>query len=217
MKKKSHITILLALLLVSASGFGQTTYLDPVLNLVGANFNYGKANSSLKDFKKSVLGVQVGATFQAGITNYFSIVPEFYFMSKGGKLKENNPLNSKETTTHLYSLELPLLARFHYGPIYLNAGPSIAYNLAGTNKVDNSSKDIAFNNTSGGFKRWEAGIQAGGGFQFPFKQRRVAIDLRYNYGLTNVSYGQEAYNRSFIVSIHYSRPWKTNPLAKNIN
>lgn len=212
MKKRSHITMLLALLFVSAASFSQTTYLDPVINLVGTNFNYGNANSSLKDYKKSVLGVQVGATFQAGITKHFSIVPEFYFMSKGGKLKDNNPLNSKETTTHLYSFELPVLARFHMGAVYLNAGPSIAYNLGGTNKIENSSKDIAFDNISDGFKHWDAGIQAGAGFEFPFKQKRVAIDLRYNYGLTNISYGQEAYNRSFIVSIHFSRAWKKNPL-----
>lgn len=212
MKKKTHITILLALLLVSAAGLGQTTYLDPVINLVGTNFNYGKANSSLKDYRKAVLGVQVGATFQAGITKHFSLVTEFYFMSKGGKLKENNPFNGKETTTHVYSLELPVLARVHFGPVYLNAGPSIAYNLSGTHKIDNLSKNIVFNKTSEGFKRWDAGIQAGGGFEFPFRQKRVAIDLRYNYGLTNISYGQESYNRSFIVSIHFSRAWKKNPL-----
>lgn len=212
MKKKTQITILLALLLVSAAGLGQTTYLDPVINLVGTNFNYGKANSSVKDYKKSVLGVQVGVTFQAGITKQFSLVTEFYFMSKGGKLKENNPLNSKETTTHVYCLELPVLARVHVGPVYLNAGPSIAYNLAGTQKMDNASKNIAFNKTTGGYKHWDAGIQAGGGFEFPFRQKRVAIDLRYNYGLTNISYGQEAYNRSFIVSIHFSKAWKKNPL-----
>ena len=212
MKKNSHLTLLFAMLIVSAASFAQTTYLDPVINLVGTNFNYGNSNSSFKEYKKSVLGVQVGATFQAGITKHFSLVPEFYFMSKGGKLKENNPLNGKETTTHLYSLELPVLARFHMGPVYLNAGPSIAYNLAGTNKIDNSSKDIAFKNTTEGFKRWDAGIQAGGGFEFPFKQKRVAIDLRYNYGLTNISHGQEAYNRSFILSIHFSRAWKINPL-----
>lgn len=212
MKKTFYIPILLTMLLTSALSFGQSTYLDPVVNLVGTNFNYGNTNGSLKDFKKSVLGVQVGATFQAGITKHFSLVSEFYFMSKGGKLKENNPINTKETTTHLYSIELPVLARFHMGPVYLNAGPSIAYNLAGTHKIDNTSKNIAFKNTSEGFKRWDAGIQAGGGFEFPFKQKRVAIDLRYNYGLTNITYGQETYNRSFIVSIHFSRAWKKNPL-----
>jgi len=212
MKKKTHITILLALLFVSAAGLGQATYLDPVINLVGTNFNYGNANSSVKEYKKSVLGVQVGASFQAGITKQLSLVTEFYFMSKGGKLKENNPLTSKETTTHLYSLELPVLARVHFGPVYLNAGPSIAYNLAGTKKIDNLSRSIAFTKTAGGYKHWDAGIQAGGGFEFPFRQKRVAIDLRYNYGLTNISYEQEAYNRSFIVSIHFSRAWKRNPL-----
>lgn len=212
MKLKLTAVIATGMLLSGLQSFGQTTYLDPVVNLVGTNFNYGNGNASVKDYKKSVLGVQVGATFQAGITKHFSLVPEFYFMSKGGKLKENNPFNGKETTTHLYSLELPVLARLHLGQVYLNAGPSIAYNIAGTNKIDNSSKDIAFNNTTVGFKRWDAGIQAGGGFEFPFKQKRVAIDLRYNYGLTNISNGQEAYNRSFILSIHFSRAWKKNPL-----
>ena len=89
----------------------------------------------------------------------------------------------------------------------------MAYNFGGTSTLNSSSKALSFTRSSEGFRRWEAGVQAGGGFEFPLKQKRVALDLRYNYGLTNISYGKEMYNRSFIVSIHFSRAWKKNPLA----
>lgn len=191
------------------------TYFDVVLNLVSTNLHYGDANSAMKDYKKSVLGAQAGVSFQAGITPNFSLVPELYFMMKGGKLKEGNPQTGVERTLRFYTAELPVLARIHLGKLYVNAGPSIAYNFGGTNTMEHSSKALSFQNTSEGYRRFEAGIQAGGGFEFPFKQKRVAIDLRYNYGLTNISYGKEMYNRSFIVSIHFSRAWKSNPLGRN--
>jgi hypothetical protein len=233
MKKRVQTGLIAALILLGTKSFGQTqglrsekvkddkktakTYLDIVLNGVSTNFNYGGSNSALKDYKKSVLGGQAGVSFQAAITPKFSLVPEFYFMMKGGKLNAANPLTDNETTLRLYTLELPVLARFHVGKFYMNAGPSIAYNLGGTNKTANSSKGISFNNASEGFKRFDTGIQMGGGFEFPLKQKRVALDLRYNYGLTNISFGKEIYNRSFIVSVRFSKPWKTNPLLKNKN
>jgi hypothetical protein len=121
------------------------------------------------------------------------------------------------TTIRLNTLETPLLARIHLGRLYLNAGPYIAYNISGTNKIESESKDIKFENLSDGFKRWETGVQVGSGFEFPLKNKRIAIDLRYNHGLTNISYGQEMYNRSFIVSVHFSQAWKNNPFARNKN
>jgi len=73
---------------------------------------------------------------------------------------------------------------------------------------------MSFNNDLEGFKCFDAGFQAGGGYMFPWKNKRIALDLRYNYGLTNVSNDKEMYNRSFIVSVHFSKPWKTNPLRR---
>jgi hypothetical protein len=218
MKRMLQAGLMVSMIFLCAGASAQTkeakTYLDIVLNAVSTNFNYGGANSALKDYKKSVLGAQAGVSFQAGITSHFSLVPELYFMMKGGKLKANNPFTMDETTIRLYTVELPVLARFHFGKMYLNAGPSIAYNLGGKSKIENSSKPVSFNNCNEGFKRFDAGVQVGGGFELPFKQKRVAVDLRYNYGLTNISYDREIYNRSFIVSVHFSKPWKTNPLGK---
>ncbi len=220
MKKLLQTGLILSILFLSANAFSQEspkTYLDPVLNLVGTNFNYGNANNSLKDYKKSVLGAQVGVTFQAGITPAFSLVSEFYFMMKGGKLNVNNPLTTHERTLRLYTLELPVLARFHFGNVYANAGPSIAYNLNGTQKINDVSTHISFTNSGEAFKRLDAGVQVGGGYMFPMGQKRLALDIRYCYGLTNISTDKELYNRSLIVSIHFSKAWRSNPLAKNRN
>src|SRR4051812_27556614 len=106
MKTTLQTGLLLSMLFLAPCAFGQTidttktakTYLDPVINLVSTNLNYGANNSALSDYKKSVLGAQVGVSFQAGITPAFSLVAELYFSMKGGKLKANNPLMGSEST-----------------------------------------------------------------------------------------------------------------------
>jgi Outer membrane protein beta-barrel domain len=233
MKKVLQTGLVITMISLSAATFAQTkapelkktgkpvktakTYLDLMVNVVSTNLNYGGSNSNLSDYKKSNNGIQAGASFQAGITPGFSVVTELYFMRKGGKLKANNPLTNSESTLHLNTIELPVLARFHFGKFYVNAGPSIAFNLSGTRKIEDVSNKLSFTNSTEGFKRFDAGIQAGGGFEFPFKQRRIALDIRYNYGLTNISYNKEMYNRALMISVHFSKPWKTNPFGKHKN
>jgi hypothetical protein len=136
-------------------------------------------------------------------------------MRKGGKLKANNPLTNSESTIHLNTIEFPVMARFQIGKIYINAGPSIAYTLSGDWKIDDHSTKLSFRNSNSGYKRFDAGIQAGGGVEFPFRQRRIALDIRYNYGLTNISNEKELYNRSLMISVHLTKAWKTNPFSKH--
>jgi hypothetical protein len=233
MKKVVQTGFIISMIFLSANTFGQTqssesnnvneggktakTYLDLMVNVVSTNLNYGSANSSLDDYKKSNNGIQAGASFQAGITPGFSLVTELYFMRKGGKLKINNPLTTSESTLHLNTLELPVLARFHLGKLYVNAGPSIAYAFSGDWKVNDKSTKLSFNNTVDGYRRFDAGVQMGGGVEFPFKQKRIAVDIRYNYGLTNLSYSKEMYNRALMISVHFSKAWKRNPLGKHKN
>lgn len=230
MKTMVQKALVAGMILLSANTFAQTkdtgsdetekpkkttnTYFDILLNGVSTSLNYGESNSAVEDYKKEAKGIQAGVSFQAGITTSFSVVTEFYFMMKGGKLKSGNPLTNNEITQRLYGLELPVLARFHFGKFHANAGPSIAYNLSGRRKINEESTDIAFKNSSNDFKRFDAGAQLGGGYTFRVKQKRVALDLRYNYGLTNISRNQEVHNRSFVVSIHTSPRWSKNPLAK---
>jgi hypothetical protein len=96
----------------------------------------------------------------------------------------------------------------------MNAGPSIAYNLSGNSKIADASTKLTFTNSTAGFKRFDAGVQMGGGVEFPFKQKRIALDIRYNYGLTNISYDKDMHNRAVMISVHFSKLWKTNPLGR---
>lgn len=229
MKQKVQTAILLGMIFLSATTFGQVTkpasatistekktaktYFDLMVNVVSTNINYGGANSSLADFKKSSNGIQAGASFQAGITPSFSVVSELYFMRKSGKLKAGNPLTSNVSSLRFNTVELPVLARFHFGKFYVNAGPSIAYTISGTRKTEDVSSKLSFKNSPGGFKRFDAGIQMGGGVEFPFKQKRIALDIRYVYGLTNIAHGQEMHNRAVMISVNFSKRWKKNPLG----
>ncbi|MEI9912085.1 MAG: porin family protein [Bacteroidota bacterium] len=182
MKQKLKTGLIISMIFLSASTFGQTkgpeakkitnatrstkTYLDLMVNVVSTNLNYGGSNSALADYKKSANGIQAGTSFQAGITPGFSIVSELYFMRKGGRLKANNPLTTNESRLRLNTAELPVMARFHVGKFYINAGPSIAYNFSGNREIDHQSTKLSFKNSSEGFKRFDAGIQMGGGFEF---------------------------------------------------
>lgn len=193
------------------------TYLDLMVNVVGTSVNYGSNNSTVADHKDFNNGIQAGISFQGGVTACFSLVTEMYFMRKGGILKANNPLTTNRSGLRLNTIELPVLARFHVGKFYLNAGPSIAYTISGRSKIEDMSSKLSFKNSAGGFKRFDAGVQVGGGVELPVKQRRIALDIRYNYGLTNIAYSSEIYNRAIMISVHFSKPWKTNPLARNKN
>jgi hypothetical protein len=233
MKNSINAGLVISIIFLCATTFGQTidlrpektkdaektakTYLDLMVNVVSTNLNYGSSNSSLADYKKSVNGIQAGFSFQAGITPGFSLVSDLYFLKKGGKLKTNNPLSANESTLRLNTLELPILARFHFGKFYMNTGASIAYTMSGTRKTDGLTTDLSFNNSQEGFKRLDAGIQIGGGYMFQIKQKRLALDIRYNYGLTNISHSKEMYNRGIMISMNFSKPWKTNPLGRNKN
>ena len=222
MNKKIQTALAAGMIFLCANTFGQSMELAPektndatitshhhfgfLINVASTSLNYGGSNSAFTDYKKSINGLQIGVSFQNDFTTKFSIVSELYFMMKGGKLKADNPLTTQQSTLRFYTIESPLLARFNLGKVYLNAGPSIAYNLFATRKIgDESSKSISFRQSVESFKRWDAGIQMGGGYQFNTKQKSVVIDIRYTYGLSNISYGQEMYNRNVNIGLHISR------------
>ncbi|HZK93301.1 MAG TPA: porin family protein [Prolixibacteraceae bacterium] len=231
MNIKKQLGLIVAMILLHANSFGQSnelgsekirvaeksaeTYFDLMITTASTNLNYGSSNSALSDYKESVKGIHAGVSFQAGITSKFSLVSELYYIRKGGELTANNPLTTQKTILRLNAFELPVLARFHFGKFYMNAGPSIAYNFSGTRKIEDVSTSISFKNSTDAFNRLDAGVQIGGGYMFPIKQKRLALDIRYCYGLTNISSDKEMFNRGLIISVHFSKPWKTNPLRKN--
>ena len=214
------VTIAYILSILSFSSFSQTTRLNLLVNGVTTNLNYGKANNTLEPYKKNLTGLQLGASLQTGITPRFSVVTETYLIMRGGALKRDNPITGNKSTLRLYTAEIPVLARFQLGRLYINSGPYVAYTLAGRVKTAGSqaipekSTKLSFKNSPDGFKRWETGVQAGAGYLFDVKRTRFALDVRYGYGLTNISRDIERYNRALSLSLLVFNPWKKNPFEK---
>lgn len=183
--------------------FAPQCYFSTLLNLVNNNLNYGSDNSSVAGYKKQSVGLQAGVSIQTVLSSNISVLLEFYYIRKGGKLRVNNPLTSHEVAYRFNSLELPVLARIHLGRVHVNAGPSIAYNLSGSEKTEELITKMSFNKGVEGYRRFETGIQLGGGYTFPFKNKSLILDIRYNYGLTNVSYSKEMSNRSLAINLKF--------------
>lgn len=205
------IATLLLLIPLSFTSFSQTGRFGISIHSLTTNFNYGKANSELQPYKKNFKGLQAGISYQAVIAPMFSIVPELYFAIKGGTLKEKNPVTLNKSTLRLYTVEMPVLARLHCKSLYLNAGPYVAYAVGGRIKIDGSeampasSTKVSFGNGAGDFKRWDAGLQAGAGYNFHMKKNTLTLDARYGFGLINISKDIERYNRVLIISLVVSK------------
>lgn len=213
-KSATIIAAVAFLTAVSVASSAQTNRFSISLNSLTTNFNYGSSNAHLKDYKKNYSGFQAGFSYQAGITPMFSIVPELYFAMKGGTLKANNPLTGGKSTLKVNSFELPVIARLHCNKLYLNAGPYVGYNVGGRLKVDGTSTTpakstgVSFGNSTGDLKRWDAGFQAGAGYNFNLKQSVLVLDVRYGYGMVNISRDVDRYNRMLNISVQVSRPSK---------
>lgn len=198
----------------------QETFLDVVINYTPTSLSYGDNNKALKDFKKGYWGLQAGASFQAGINDYFSLVPELYFMMKGGRLENKNPLTGQDTRIRFNTLDMPVLARLHLCDLYLNAGPVLSYNIGGRLKTEANDllpagkTKMEFGSGPDSYSRWDAGLQFGLGYEFKLKKARLVLDLRYHYGMVDIGNGTDMYNRYFNMNLLLSKKWKTNPLAK---
>ena len=207
--KRSFKTVMTLLIVASIAipSFSQTNRFGISINSLNTGFNYGESNSTLQSHKQSFKGIQAGFSYQAGVSSGFSIAPEVYFAIKGGVLKGGNPLTVNKSTFRLYSVEVPLLARVHCKNLYLNAGPYGGYMLGGRLKVQDSealpgsSTRITFGNATSDFRRWDYGIQAGAGYNFNLKKSTLTLDIRYGYGLANISRDIERYNRMLNISL----------------
>jgi len=210
------LTAIVFLMTISGSSFSQESRFNLSINSLTTNFNYGSANKSLRPYKKNFEGLQIGTSYQAGISRMFSIVPELNFALKGGTLKANNPLTINKSTLRFYTMETPVFARLHIHQFYVNAGPYAAYTLgsrlkiAGSDDLPASSTKATFGSLPGDFRRWDYGFQAGAGYNFKLKKSALTLDARYGYGLANLSNDVKRYNRTLNINLFISKRQKKN-------
>lgn len=210
-KSTKLFVVIMLLTSLAPNSYSQTSKLSIAINSLITNFNYGKVNAELSSYKKNYQGLQAGFSYQAGITPMFSLVPEIYFAMKGGTLNTGNSVTVSKSTLKLYSVEMPVLARLHINKLYLNAGPYASYHIGGrlktdpANSVPATSSKLSFGNDAGDFKRWDAGLQAGAGYNFSMKRSILTLDVRYGYGLVNASPDMQRYNRMLNISLQVTK------------
>lgn len=210
-KSVKTLTVVMLLISIASTSYSQTSRFSIAVNSLTTNFNYGKMNSELNSYKKNYRGFQAGFSYQAGITPMFSVVPELYFAMKGGKLNGNNPLTGAKSTLRVNSLEMPVLARLHLEKLYLNAGPYADYNVGGrliqdgAGTASGNTTKVSFGSSAADFKRWDFGFQAGAGYNFNIHKSILTLDVRYGYGLVNISNEVERYNRMLNISVQVSK------------
>jgi hypothetical protein len=207
----TSFTALALLMTLSVPTFSQTSRFSLSFNSLTTNFNYGSMNKTLQPYKKDFKGLQLGISYQAGISPSFSVVPELYFAMKGGTLKANNPLTINQSTLWLNTVEMPVLARLHIRQFYMNAGPYAAYTVGGRLKTKGSedmpatSTKLSFGSSPSDFNRWDWGLQAGLGYNFKIKKGYLTLDARYGYGFASMSNDVKRYNRMLNISLVVSK------------
>ncbi|MCL1675144.1 porin family protein [Elizabethkingia meningoseptica] len=191
------ILVLTAIALGIAGMNAQQTKSESGIELIpraGINIS----NQSIKNVsgEKSKVGFVggIGVNIQTGVKS-FSIQPEVNFISKGTKVKSNG---ITETYNFNY-IEIPVLAKYSFGPLYVNAGPSIGFLTGKSDKVK-----AAYGKTHS----VDFGIQMGAGLAIPAGPGKLIIDGRYNLGLNNISNekGQSVKNRGVAITLGYAIP-----------
>ncbi|RZK93209.1 MAG: PorT family protein [Pedobacter sp.] len=161
-----------------------------------AGINISKQAIQDIDGEKMKVGFQGGVGFNIATGKNFSVQPELNYISKGTKFEAGN-INRK---LNLNYLEIPVLAKYSFGPAYVNAGPSIGLLI--------SKKDEVRQNYGTELKKLDFGVQMGAGLALPLGIGKVIVDGRYALGLSELSKNVNVKNRGIIASLGYSIPLK---------
>jgi hypothetical protein len=214
--KKLLITTLLSCFFIFHTGWAQVS----IYTFGGVNFN-----STTEDYTQDLqlifgfdeddiknppqIGYRAGVGFNFWINNFFSISPEIMFTKKGSRIFAENENFTLTIGQNLNFIELPVLARFHFGTenfgFYVNAGPHVGYWMGGRVNIDGEFRDngqtIPFDDSSRivfaetdddeeifieDARRFELGVNFGGGLYFGLGPGRVLLDARYSMGLTDL-------------------------------
>jgi len=137
---------------------------------VSNGFN-GYSYSTLPNFN-------AGVFLRVPVVRFFSVQPELYYSGQGFKADDGSGGTYSE---HVNYLNIPVLAKFTTrSGFFLETGPQLGLKLSAKDKENGLSQDVSSAYNSADFS-WVFGA----GFKIPMAP--VAIDLRYNTGITNVA------------------------------
>jgi hypothetical protein len=141
------------------------------------------------DLIKNISGTNFAIPIEFKVSDKFSVQPELSLSQRGYRVKIDFLGLPLSVRTRFNYFEMPILGKLSLGSgntkFNLLAGPSIGYALSG-NTWD-GEKTVDFDFKGQGFKRFDFGLQFGGGLSFKVGPGNLFVDTRYLLGLANLN------------------------------
>ena len=128
----------------------------------------------------------IGGILGLRLNRNISLQTEPSYLKKGGLLKIAE-INSNVNII-LSTLEIPLLLKIGFGnriQPYLITGPTLGYNFTAQSELDYEMLNINVDMMNV-IKRFDFGIDWGGGVSIPLGTASFFLEVRYNFGITNL-------------------------------
>ena len=186
MNKYVLSAILLALICINGYAFGSgPKYYAGIfggLNFANMDVITGGIEQRMEFRQEHGIGGILGLHLNPNI----SLQIEPSYLKKGGLLKINE-INSN-VNIRFSTLEIPLLLKIGFGnriQPYLITGPTLGYNITAQSEMDYDMLNINVDMMNV-IKRFDFGIDWGGGVSIPLGTASFFLEVRYNFGITNL-------------------------------
>jgi hypothetical protein len=142
------------------------------------------------------VGLAAGGFLDLPIGDRLSVQPEVLFVQKGATFDDTAATGRIE----LDMLDVPVLARYRLGRLFVLAGPSISVKLRARQVLDFGEEEESVD-IGDDVESFDVGIVGGIGYE----SGRLSVDGRLNWGLRNVNAVDDANvkTRSFMVLVGY--------------
>lgn len=147
---------------------------------------------------KSILSYKVGANYDLGITENFSIIPGIEYVNKGFKEE------GIDGNINMAYLQVPVTAAYKFSisddmKLSVKAGPYLAYGIFGSD-LEFYEADYKINVFDGDmFSRFDIGATAGVSLDFS----QFTVGVEYTRGLKKLNSDVSAFNQGFGVVFGY--------------
>jgi hypothetical protein len=142
------------------------------------------------------VGLAAGGFLDLPIGGRLSVQPEVLFVQKGATFDDA----AGEGRITLDMLDIPVLARYRFGQLFVLGGPSISVKLRARQVLDFGDEEESVD-IGDDVESFDFGIVGGVGYE----SGRLSVDGRLNWGLRNVNAVDDASvkTRSFMVLVGY--------------
>jgi hypothetical protein len=164
----------LALVFLAGISFATTNAQFQFGVKAGANFSTFTGDA---DGLKTLVGFNGGVYAKLPVTHTVSIQPELVYSGQGAK----EDISGTTISLHANYFNIPVLLKYqNFTGFFIETGPQLGFLMSAREKVGGNSADVksAFNSSD---FAWVFGV----GYKIP--TTHLAIDLRYNLGISNIA------------------------------